>query len=182
MQIIWLRRYTYWLNERLHWYSSNTDYINTPLISSYFKSALVSSLLKNLTLDNDNMKYYQPVSNLSFLSKVLEKVVASHLNFHMNSSTHQINLYIGHFILLKLPFLKSTMIGRLQHWRCLTFPLPSIPLAILFSWEDFMIGSGLPGRHLTALIHFWIDHFSLYKVYLFNKDMHTTSSIAGFFL
>ena len=32
------------------------------------------------------MKNYRPVSNLSFLSKILEKVVASRLNSHINSS------------------------------------------------------------------------------------------------
>ena len=32
------------------------------------------------------MKKYRPVSNLSFLSKVLEKVVVNHLNTYINSS------------------------------------------------------------------------------------------------
>ena len=53
---------------------------------SHFKSALVSPLLKKSTLDKDNLKNYRPVSNLSFLSKVLEKVVAIRLNSHINSS------------------------------------------------------------------------------------------------
>ena len=38
------------------------------------------------------MKNYRPVSNLSFLSKILEKVVASSLNSHINSS-HTSNDY-----------------------------------------------------------------------------------------
>ena len=42
---------------------------------SHFKSAHVSPLLKTPSLNKDNMKNYRPVSNLSFLSKVLEKVV-----------------------------------------------------------------------------------------------------------
>ena len=53
---------------------------------SHFKSALVSPLLKKPTLNKDDMKNYRPVSNLSFLSKILEKVVASRLNSHINSS------------------------------------------------------------------------------------------------
>ena len=32
------------------------------------------------------MKNYRPASNLSFLSKILERVVASRLNSHINSS------------------------------------------------------------------------------------------------
>ena len=38
------------------------------------------------------MKNYRPVSDLSFLSKILEKVVASRLNSHINSS-HVSNQY-----------------------------------------------------------------------------------------
>ena len=53
---------------------------------SHFKSALVSPLLKKPTLNKDNLKNYRPVSNLSFLSKILEKVVANRLNSHINSS------------------------------------------------------------------------------------------------
>ena len=34
----------------------------------------------------DDMKNYRPVFHLSFLSKILEKVVASRLNSHINSS------------------------------------------------------------------------------------------------
>ena len=40
---------------------------------SHFKSAHVSPLLKKPFLNKDSMKNYRPVSNLSFLSEVLEK-------------------------------------------------------------------------------------------------------------
>ena len=59
---------------------------------THFKSALVSPLLNKLTLNRDDMKNYRLVSNLSFLSKILEKVVASRLNSHINSS-HTSNDY-----------------------------------------------------------------------------------------
>ena len=36
--------------------------------------------------NKDSMKIFQPVSNLSFLSKVLEKVVMNQLNSHLNNS------------------------------------------------------------------------------------------------
>ena len=58
----------------------------------HFKSALVSPLLKKPTLNRDDMKNYRPVSNLSFLYEILEKVVASRLNSHINSS-HTSNDY-----------------------------------------------------------------------------------------
>ena len=43
-------------------------------------------LLKKPSLNKDSMKNYRPVSNLSFLSKVLENVVVNQLNTHIDSS------------------------------------------------------------------------------------------------
>ncbi|KAK3082746.1 hypothetical protein FSP39_004177 [Pinctada imbricata] len=51
-----------------------------------FKQAVVNPLLKKPGLDIENFKNYRPVSNLSFLSKVLEKVVAKRLNEHLESN------------------------------------------------------------------------------------------------
>ena len=54
---------------------------------SHFKAAHVSPLLKKKpSLNQDSMGNYRPVSNLSFLSKVLEKVVVYQLNANINSS------------------------------------------------------------------------------------------------
>lgn len=50
-----------------------------------FKTAHVTPLLKKSTLDKDNLKHYRPVSNLSFISKILEKVVASQLTTYVQA-------------------------------------------------------------------------------------------------
>ena len=60
---------------------------------SHFKSALVSPILKKPSLDKDSMKNYRPVSNLSFLSKGLEKVVVNQLNSHINTNKETSNQY-----------------------------------------------------------------------------------------
>ena len=52
-----------------------------PLIS---KTAIVKSLLKKTSLDSEDLKNYRPVSNLSFMSKVFEKVVLSQILQHIN--------------------------------------------------------------------------------------------------
>ena len=49
----------------------------------YFNNALVTTLPKKRTLDEDILHNYRPVSNLAFVSKVTEKVVASRLNHHL---------------------------------------------------------------------------------------------------
>ena len=44
-----------------------------------FKEAHVRPLLKKTSLPKKKMKIYRPVSNLSFISKILEKIVANRL-------------------------------------------------------------------------------------------------------
>ena len=49
-----------------------------------FKNALVRPLLKKQGLDKEVLKNYRPVSNLPFVSKVLERVVAKRLDAHLD--------------------------------------------------------------------------------------------------
>jgi hypothetical protein len=53
---------------------------------SAFKTAHVTPLLKKPSLCKDDMKNYRPVSNLSFISKLVEKVVASRIRSHIDST------------------------------------------------------------------------------------------------
>ena len=67
---------------------SLTALFNSSLTSGIFpqefKSALVSPLLKKATLDQNLLKNYRPVSNLSFISKILEKLVLTQLSDHLS--------------------------------------------------------------------------------------------------
>ena len=47
------------------------------------KQALVTPLIKKKTLCRNEFNNYRPISNLSFLSKILERVVAKRLNVHI---------------------------------------------------------------------------------------------------
>ncbi|WP_308339768.1 reverse transcriptase domain-containing protein, partial [Thiolapillus sp.] len=51
-----------------------------------FKHAIVKPLLKKTSLDPNDLKNFRPVSNLSFFSKLLEKVVMSQLLDHLNTN------------------------------------------------------------------------------------------------
>ena len=66
-----------------------TNIVNTSLTTgiypSIYKTAIVKPLLKKPTLDPNELKNYRPVSNLSFMSKVLEKVVLAQVFSHLNS-------------------------------------------------------------------------------------------------
>ena len=50
------------------------------VVPSAIKKAKVRLLLKKVDLDPNVFKNYQPVSNLLFLSKILEKIVLAHLS------------------------------------------------------------------------------------------------------
>ena len=55
-------------------------------IPASLKRAIVRPLLKKASLDPDILKNYRPISNLSFLSKLIERLVAKRINAYL--STH----------------------------------------------------------------------------------------------
>jgi len=72
---------------------SITGIINMSLTTTTFpdrmKTAIVRPLLKKSTLDPEQFSNYRPVSNLSFLSKVLERIVSARITKHM--ATHDLH-------------------------------------------------------------------------------------------
>ena len=67
-----------------------TDIINismeTSKLPQNFKEAHVRPLLKKTSLPKNKLKNYRPVSNLSFISKILEKIVANRLQAHIKNT------------------------------------------------------------------------------------------------
>ena len=67
-----------------------TDIINISMETSTFpqnfKEAHVRPLLKKISLPKNELKNYRPVSNLSFISKILEKIVANRLQAHIKNN------------------------------------------------------------------------------------------------
>ena len=54
---------------------------------SIFKNAHVRPLLKKPSLPPEDLNNYRPISNLNFISKILEKVVASRMNSHLSTNS-----------------------------------------------------------------------------------------------
>ena len=52
-----------------------------------FKQAVVYPLLKKYSLPKDDLSSYRPISNLNFVSKILEKVIYARLCDHLESFT-----------------------------------------------------------------------------------------------
>jgi len=67
-----------------------TNIVNLSLTSGQFhpvlKESLISPLLKKSTLDKEQLSNYRPISNLSLLSKIIERVVKSRLMDHLTSN------------------------------------------------------------------------------------------------
>jgi len=67
-----------------------TKLVNTSLQSGTFPSsqrnALVTPVLKKQHLDPTISNNYRPISNLSFVSKLLERMVAKQLTVHLQSN------------------------------------------------------------------------------------------------
>jgi hypothetical protein len=53
-----------------------------------FKESIVSPLLKKSNLDKDQLANFRPVSNLPFLSKVIERAIAEQLSDHLEKNNH----------------------------------------------------------------------------------------------
>uniref|UniRef100_A0A3Q3MS83 Reverse transcriptase domain-containing protein n=1 Tax=Mastacembelus armatus TaxID=205130 RepID=A0A3Q3MS83_9TELE len=68
--------------------SSLLDLVNLSLVSGYvpqaFKTAVIKPLLKKPSLDPGVLANYRPISNLPFISKILEKAVAKQLSDHLH--------------------------------------------------------------------------------------------------
>ena len=62
--------------------------LNTGVVPKCFKHALVTPLIKNSKLDSNSMGSYRPISNLLYVSKLLERCVASQLNGYLSSGAY----------------------------------------------------------------------------------------------
>ena len=65
-------------------------YVNVSFKTGSFpsnsKRAIITPVLKNPTLDRDDLNNYRPVSNLTFLSKILERSAYTQLHGYLNDS------------------------------------------------------------------------------------------------
>ena len=71
------------------------------------KSSIVKPLIKKPGLDREMLKKYRPVSNLSFLSKVIEKVISIRILGHI---LYNNSLLIGQATVVRPLYFVCTMI------------------------------------------------------------------------
>ena len=81
------------LNELLPIITEIINYsLRTGIVPDKFKTAIVKPLIKKPSLDPNCLKNYRPVSNLSFLSKLLERVILKQLLKHIEQANLNENI------------------------------------------------------------------------------------------
>ena len=122
----------------------------------------VKPLLKKTTLDPELLVNYRPVSNLSFASKLLVKVVAIWLNQYKDSNSlpKYLNLLIGFSIAQRLLFSKSRMVYSWQltgvnaaYWLCWTCQLHLTLWTTKFCCKGYAINLVWMALHVTGWPH-----------------------------
>ena len=116
--------------------SITNAYLEQGKCPNFFKLAHVTPILKKLSLDKEVFKNYRPVSNLNFISKILERVVAIQLQTHLDEAG-LMTAFQSSLIFITIFFII---------WpKALSLPLPYwiysallIPLTTPFSWTDSM--------------------------------------------
>ena len=112
----------HYLRKQYHLLPALTNIINRSLQSGEvpfeFRTAVVKPLLKQACLVSNQMKNYEPVPNLPFLTKILEKVVLMQLTNHLSLTISHTNFILPTVLVtvqkqlsfvLSMPFSKLLM-------------------------------------------------------------------------
>jgi hypothetical protein len=122
-----------------------TDITNSSLASGtmpeQLKKAHIRPLLKKADKDHEDLKNYRPVSNLSFLSKVIERVVAKRLNHHKDvnnlSQVNQSAFKRNHSVETALMKVQNDLLQAVDRGKCAILVL--LDLSAAFDTVDHAI-------------------------------------------
>ena len=93
-------------------------------VPNQFKQAVGTSLLKKSRLDRNNPKHYRPVSNVSFVSKILEKTVLRQLQKYLFDNgllyMHQSAYWKDHSTEMAVLSVRNGLLVKVDEKACLT--------------------------------------------------------------
>ena len=115
--------------------------LTTGTFPECYKDAIIRPILKKSNMDPENMKNYRPVSNLHFLSKIIEKVVAGRLEQHIsNNNLHdpfQSAYRASHSTETALLKVSNDVLSSIDKGKCIV--LASLDLSAAFDTVDHSI-------------------------------------------
>ena len=125
-----------------------------------FKSAIVTPLLKKDNLDPEIYKNYRPISNLPFLSKVLERVVAQQLNNYTEAHPHQEIMQSayrrGHSTETALVKIQNDILNEIDNQRCVFLVLLDLSAAFDTVDHDLLLSRLKHRFGISDDAHSWI--------------------------
>ena len=137
--------------------------LNTASVPISFKKAVVTPLLKKQSLDPDVLGNYRPVSNLSLISKILEKVVAKRLSSHKTSESlyepFQSAYRAGHSTETAVVRVQNDILEAIDSGKCVFLVLLDLSAAFDTVSHDILLDrlstdSGISGSALS-----WISSY-----------------------
>ena len=128
------------------------------------KAALVKALIKRHNLDCNVLNNYRPVSNLSYLSKIIERAVAVRLNKYLLNNnfieSRQSAYRTGHSTETALIHVKNDIKMSTDQSKAVVLVLVDLSAAfdavdhyVLFCRLEKMFG--LRVRYLSGFVHIW---------------------------
>ena len=132
-------------------------------VPSAFKSAVVTPLLKKSSLPQDDLSNYRPVSNLPFVSKLLEKTIARQLADHKTKHSlygkYQSAYRVGHSTETALIRVQSDILEAMDSGKCVFLVLLDLSAAFDTVSHDVLLSrleskNGISGKALR-----WISSY-----------------------
>ena len=133
-----------------------------------FKSAVGTPLIKKANLPSDDLKNYPPVSGLSFISKLVERVVAKqlleHINVHNLDNPYQSAYKAGHSTETALLSIKNEVHLSLSRGEAtdLSAAFDTIDHSTLLSCFRSLFGVG--GLVLKWFTSYLTEHYRSIKI------------------
>ena len=168
-----------------------------------FKQAIVTSLIKKKTLCRNDFKNYRPISNLSFLSKILEKIVAKRLNAHVEEqllSNHVQSAYKRfHSTETALLKIHNDIISNMDNGKVTALTILYLSAAFDAGDHSTLLErlhghfgiSGTVTFSLVQIIHFkqtamrshrWLAHFHAHKIFISASRMGLSLAFSVLFI
>ena len=130
------------------------------------KAALMTPLLKKLTLDKDVMKSFRPVSNRSLIYKLKERVVLNKLTDHVSRNNLQYKFKStykpNHSFEIVLMRIQNDILMTLDNKRgVLLFPLD---LSVAFDTIDHtLLLACMRSAGVIGVAHKWFESYLIYR-------------------
>ena len=146
----------------------------------------MTPLLKKTGLDADDFKNYRPVSNLPYLSKIIEKCIVAQLKFHMETNNldenHQSAYRKNHST--KTALLKITNdLRAMDKSRCSISVMLDQSAAFDTVNQDILMQRFQPTYGITGSAHAWLDSYFRHRtqaVSIDGKSSHPKELVTGF--